>query len=114
MGPDGKVVSGRRITLSRRRCRARGRPGWRAPARDSVLAGPLLRQRIPLKGASVVLDRSVIDLMSSVVTTFVTTGKVTMPPGRREEVIVLLTDLMAARDRFRAYVELLTAELDRQ
>jgi hypothetical protein len=55
-----------------------------------------------------------IDLMLSLVAMFVTTGKVALPPGRREDVIALLTDLMAARDRFRAYVELLTAELERQ
>ena len=60
------------------------------------------------------LDQSAIDLMLSLVAMFVATGKVAMPPGRREDAVALLADLMAAGDRFREYVELLTAELKRR
>ena len=58
------------------------------------------------------LDQSAIDLMLSLVAMFVATGKVAMPPGRREDAVALLADLMAAGDRFREYVEPLMAELN--
>lgn len=60
------------------------------------------------------LDRSVNDLVLSLVAASVTAGRKAMPPGRREEVVALLTDLMAAGDRLGAYVGMLDEELTRR
>ena len=59
------------------------------------------------------MDQSMIELMLALISMYVTTGKVVLPPGRREEYVALLTDLMAASDICDAYLDALKSELER-